>query len=87
MFDAIEQRIQTAAANQHALPMGFQACQRRLLDRFDLAPQPRQRLLPDLTQDLGIQPFAVNTAGPESSFENVPARGQRMQSTLDLAAR
>ena len=62
--------------------MREEARQRVLLHRLHFAAQAGQRLAPDLAQDFGVAPLAMEAARPESPFQHAPFDRQLPQHVL-----
>ena len=82
LLDRVEQRFGAATHGADAVPRRRETVRARRRDRFDLAPQPRERAAAQAPQHVGIDPFALDAAGPELAFDEPPRFGQSRQQRL-----
>ena len=80
-----------ATRREQSLPVGEEAGEGVLLDRFDFAAQLGERFAADLAEDFGVAPFAMETAGTEAAFEDAafvrPAGAAAFSTTAGSSAK
>ena len=84
--ERLDQRVEAAAGQAHALPLGQEAGQRRRVDRLDLAPEGRQRAAPELAQHVVVAPLALDAVGAELASHDPTLGLQPFQRPEDPSA-
>ncbi len=85
MFDDVEKSVHAAAWGEQALPVGEEAGEGLLLDRFDFFAKPGQGFAADDAEDLCVAPFAMEAAGAEAAFDDAVFSGELVEGLLDLS--
>src|SRR5687768_12947199 len=67
--DRVEESALAGPRGLEPVPGGREPCQRRLLDRLDLAAKARERTLAERSQHTGIDPLEPGPAGSELAFD------------------
>ena len=88
VFDGVEERVEmrgtAAARREQSLPVGEEAGEGVLLDRFDFAAELGEGFAADLAEDFGVAPFALEAAGTEAAFEDAAFEARSMQRLFDV---
>ena len=84
LFDYVEESIHAAAWCEQALPVGEEAGEGLLFDRFDFFAEPGEGFAADDAEDFGVTPLAMEPAGTEAAFDDAVFRGQLVEGLFGL---